>query len=85
MMRDVQKPMYRTADRDQRSSVDIPNTGGEWLDALPAVQYHVSDTLAIKAAAKIPIYRNLNDQLQFTTKFAFRLSLSYVFGGNTSN
>ena len=77
--------LYRSADRDQRSSVDIPNTGGKWLDVIPAVQYHVSDTLAIKAAAKIPVSRDLNDQLQFTTKFAFRVSLSYVFGGNTSD
>jgi len=38
--------------------------------------------LAVKAAAKIPVARDLNDQLQFTTKYAFRLSLSYVFGGN---
>jgi len=72
--------LYRNAARDQRDSVDIPNTGGEWLDVIPTVQYHLSENLAIKAAAKIPVSRNLNDQLQFTTKYAFRLSLSYVFG-----
>ena len=74
--------LYRNAARDQRDSVDIPNTGGEWLDAIPAVQYHISERLAIKAAAKIPVKRDLNDQLQFTTKYALRLSVSYVFGGN---
>ena len=74
--------LYRTAHRDQRDSVEIPNTGGNWLDIVPAVQYHVSEQLAVKAAAKIPVARDLNDQLQFTTKYAFRLSLSYVFGGN---
>lgn len=77
--------LYRTADRDQRNSVKIPNTGGEWLDIIPTVQYHVTETLAIRAAAKIPLQRELNDQLQFTTKYAFRISLSYVFGGNTAN
>jgi hypothetical protein len=73
--------LYRDAERDQRNSVVIPNTGGEWLDVIPAVQYHVSETLALKAAAKIPLSRDLHDELQFTTKYAFRLSLSYVFGG----
>lgn len=73
--------LYRKADRDQRDSVEIPNTGGEWLDIIPAVQYHVTESLALKAAATIPVSRDLNDELQFTTKYAFRLSLSYVFGG----
>jgi hypothetical protein len=75
---------YRDADRDMRDSVEIPNTGGKWLDVIPAVQYHINEKLALKAAAKIPVSRNLNDELQFTTKYAFRLSLSYVFGGTSS-
>ena len=73
--------LYRNAERDQRNSVVIPNTGGEWLDVIPAIQYHISETLALKAAAKIPVSRDLHDELQFTTKYAFRVSLSYVFGG----
>jgi hypothetical protein len=73
--------LYRNAARDRRDSVDIPNTGGKWLEIIPAVQYHVTETLALNAAAKIPLARDLHDQLQFTTKFAFRISLSYVFGG----
>lgn len=73
---------YRTADRDQRNSVDIPNTGGAWFDVIPSVQYHINESLAVSAAVKIPVARNLNDVLQFTTKYAFRLSLSYVFGGD---
>lgn len=73
--------LYRNADRDQRNSVSIPNTGGEWLDVIPSVQYHLTETLALRGSAKLPISRNLHDQLQFTTKYAYRLSLSYVFGG----
>ncbi len=73
--------LYRKADRDQRDSVEIPNTGGEWLDIVPAIQYHVTESIALKAAATIPVSRDLNDELQFTTKYAFRLSLSYIFGG----
>jgi hypothetical protein len=74
--------LYRTAERDQRDSTTIPNTGGDWLDVIPSVQYHVTESLALKASAKIPLHRDLHDQLQFTTKYAYRLSLSYVFGGS---
>jgi hypothetical protein len=73
--------LYRNASRDQRNSAVIENTGGEWLDVVPSVQYHLSEKLALKAAAKIPVARDLNDALQFTTKYAVRVSLSYVFGG----
>jgi hypothetical protein len=73
--------LYRKAGRDQRDSFEIPNTGGEWLDIVPAIQYHVTESIALKAAATIPVSRDLNDELQFTTKYAFRLSLSYIFGG----
>jgi len=75
---------YRDAERDMRDSVEIPNTGGKWLDVVPAIQFYLNENLALKAAAKIPVSRNLNDELQFTTKYAFRLSLSYVFGGNST-
>jgi hypothetical protein len=72
--------LYRETTRDERSAVQIPNTGGEWLDFVPAVQYHINESMALRLSAKIPVSRNLNDQLQFTTKFAARVTISYVFG-----
>jgi len=72
--------LFRHAERDQRAGVDIPNTGGEWLDIVPAVQYHINDSVALRASGKIPLSRDLNDQLQFTTKYSVRLTLSWVFG-----
>ena len=72
--------LFRHAERDQRAGVDIPNTGGEWLDIVPAVQYHINDSVALRASGKIPLSRDLNDELQFTTKYAVRLTLSWVFG-----
>lgn len=72
--------LYRHADRDRRASTEIPNTGGEWLDLVPAVQYHINEAMAFRASGKIPLSRNLNDQLQFTTRYAVRLTFSWVFG-----
>jgi hypothetical protein len=70
---------YRNSQRDQRDDVEVPNTGGEWLDFLPAVQYHLTQNLALKLGATIPIKRQLNDTIQFTTKRAATLSMSYIF------
>lgn len=72
--------VYRQGRRDERSDVSIPNTGGDWVDVVPAIQYHINENMAFRASAKLPVYRDLNDQLQFTTKHAARLTFSYTFG-----
>jgi hypothetical protein len=72
--------LHRHTERDRRNGVTIPNTGGNWLDVVPSAQYHLTDKFAVKIAAKIPVSRDLNDQLQFTTKYAYRVSMSYMFG-----
>jgi hypothetical protein len=72
---------YRHAQRDERDATEIPNTGGSWVDLIPSVQYHLTESLAVKASGKIPVSRDLNDALQFSTKYAFSVSVSYLFGG----
>ena len=69
---------YRKKDRDERGSATIPNTGGEWVDFIPAVQYHFTDKIAARISARIPLWRDLNDALQFTTSSAYSISVSYV-------
>ncbi len=68
--------MYRDADRDERAGTEIPNTGGKWLDVGISAQYHVSESLALRATAKIPLERDLNDALQFTTSHALSISVA---------
>ena len=72
--------LFRHAERDKRAGVDIPNTGGQWLDLVPAVQYHINETVAFRVSGKVPLWRDLNDELQFTTKYSVRLTLSWLFG-----
>ena len=71
---------YRNAERDRRNSTVIPNTGGEWLDLSLAAQYNLSESLAVGIATRMPIARDLHDELQFTSNYAVRISMSYVFG-----
>ena len=72
---------YRDAGRDERAAAQIPNTGGRWLDGVPAVQFQFTDRLAGKVSARVPVWRDVNDALQFTTSYAVSVSLSWVAGG----
>ena len=72
--------LYRHTQRDERVGVDIPNTGGEWLDFVGAAQYHLNEKMALRLSVKVPVTRDLNDALQFTTRFATRLTFTYAFG-----
>jgi hypothetical protein len=70
---------YRSTRRDRRIGFQIPNTGGKWLDFVPAVQYAVTDELTIGLNGRIPVARNLNDALQFTTSYSYGVSATYGF------
>lgn len=70
---------YRKADADQRAGYVIPNTGGQWLDFVPAVQYSVTDDLNIAVSGRIPVARELKGVLQFTTSYSYALSMTYSY------
>lgn len=70
---------YRNTTADRRNGFDIPNTGGEWLDFVPAVQYSVTDKLNVGVSGRVPIARDLDGAIQFTTSYSYSLSLTYGF------
>jgi len=70
---------YRSTLADRRFGFEIPNTGGQWLDFIPAVQYTITDRLSAGLSGRIPVVRELNGVLQFTTSYSYALSLTYGF------
>lgn len=70
---------YRKAGADQRAGVPIPNTGGQWLDFVPAFQYALTDDLNIAVSGRIPVARDLKGVLQFTTSYSYSLSMTYSY------
>ena len=70
---------YRKAQADQRTGFDIPNTGGKWLDFIPALQFNITDNFSLALSGRYPLWRDLNGALQFTTSYSYALSLSYAF------
>lgn len=70
---------YRQARADHRAEAEIPNTGGKWLDFVPAVQFTIMDNLNLSLFGRIPVARNLNGVLQFTTSYSYGLALTYGY------
>ena len=70
---------YRQSDPDRRFGFELPNTGGEWLDFVPAVRYSFTDRFSAALSGRIPIWRDLNGALQFTTSYSWAVSLRYGF------
>jgi hypothetical protein len=70
---------YRNARADERLGFEIPNTGGEWLDIIPAIQFGITDRFSAALSGRYPLWRDLNGTLQFTTSYSYALSLTYGF------
>ncbi len=70
---------YRTTKADQRGEFAIPNTGGKWLDFVPAVSFTIIDSLNLSVFGRLPLARDLNGVLQFTTSYSYGVALSYGF------
>jgi hypothetical protein len=70
---------YRNAQADQRSGFEIPNTGGRWLDFIPAMQFNITDNFSLSLSGRYPLWRDLNGALQFTTSHSYAVSLTYGF------
>lgn len=70
---------YRSAQSDRRNDFAIPNTGGRWLDFVPSLQFSLNDRMSLGVFGRIPLSRELNGSLQFSTSYSYGLSLSYGF------
>lgn len=69
---------YRDTTADRRNGFDIPNTGGKWLDFVPAFQYSITDKLNVGVSGRVPVKRDLDGFIQFTTSYSYALSLTYA-------
>lgn len=68
---------YRHTEPDERLGFPVPNTGGEWLDFIPAVQYSVTPDWTLSLSGRVPVARQLNGALQFSTSYSYALSITH--------
>ena len=71
--------LARRSQADRRFGSKVPNTGGLWLDLMPAVQYKLTQQWALRFSSRVPLRRELNGALQFTTSEVYALGMSYQF------
>lgn len=76
------KLKFRGARSDLRNGVDLPSTGGEWLNIEPGIGYQLTERLSMEVSGEIPLYRNVNGTQPSTT---YILSASLFFNLNKSN
>lgn len=70
---------YRNTSADQRFDFQVPNTGGDWVDFVPAISFQVNDRLNFGLGGRIPVWRDLDGALQFTTSYSYSFSATYGF------
>lgn len=72
---------YRYANSDTRNGVDMPSTGGEWLNIEPGIGTQLTDRFSLQVAGEIPIYRNVNG-IQPSTTYILSASLFFSLNKN---
>jgi hypothetical protein len=70
--------ILRRAGADRFAGVELPNSGGTWLDIEPGMGLRLSDGLAGRATLRLPLARWLSGT-QLSTAFAFTLSFLFDF------
>lgn len=78
----VLQAQYREVGENERNGEDLPNTGGKWVDLVPALSYGLTDKVSLRISGQIPIYRNL-EGTQSTTTYSLSGSIFYNFDGKT--
>jgi hypothetical protein len=68
---------FRITTSDWFAGENIPNTGGQWVYAIPGVNVKVLDNLTVRASGQIPVYRNL-DGTQLTTSYTASVTRFYA-------
>ena len=66
--------LYRSTSSDRLNEINLPNTGGKWLNLNPELLYSLSDRFYLKAGGQIPIWQHLNGT-QPTTTYTLSTSL----------
>ncbi len=68
---------YRSMQEDKFNGNDFPNSGGEFISLMPAINYNFSPDLSIRIGSYIPLYRKV-EGTQLSPGYKFIASLSYI-------
>jgi len=69
---------YRYADGDRINGQILDNTGGQWINLLPAVSWHLSQNSIIHFVPELPLYSDVGGT-QLTPTFRMQLGFYHSF------
>lgn len=70
---------YRYAGGDHVNDQELDNTGGQWINLLPAVSWHLSPSSILHFVPEIPLYSHVGGT-QLTPTFRMQLGFYHSFG-----
>lgn len=69
---------YRLAAPDRINEQELENTGGQWINIIPAISWHIRQNLIINLVPEIPLFSQVNGT-QLTPTFRVQLGIYYRF------
>ncbi len=69
---------YRYTDGDQINGQTLDNTGGQWINVLPAISLHLGPNTILHLIPEIPLYSNVGGT-QLTPTFRMQVGFYHTF------
>jgi len=70
---------YRWAAKDRINEQELENTGGQWINVIPALSWHFRQNIILHMVPEIPLFSRVNGT-QLTPTFRMQLGIYYRFG-----
>ena len=70
---------FRGAAADRINGQDLENTGGQWINVIPALSWHITQNTILHLVPEIPLYSKVNG-IQLTPSFRMQMGIYYRFG-----
>jgi hypothetical protein len=70
---------YRNARADEINGVVLDNTGGQWINIIPALGWSIGENSLIQLAPEIPVLSRVNG-IQLTPTFRLQAGIYHTFG-----
>jgi len=75
---------FRWAAKDRINEQELENTGGQWINLIPALSWHFRQNIIFHMIPEIPLFSKVNGT-QLTPTFRMQLGMYYRFGRKNDN
>jgi hypothetical protein len=75
---------YRHARADKVNAQALDNTGGQWINVIPAISWQFRQNTIFHLIPEIPLYSNV-EGIQLSPTFRMQLGIYHRFGGKKEN